>query len=164
MAVTRAQDELVLMAAMRRRLHGQTRETNASPFLIEVSEQLSWLEGSASRSLPWRGRDPIGPPLDRRSSYDFDQRSGDDWAEPSHGIGRKVPEEGIIFDDDYVANAPVTKVTAVAAQRVRHALFGDGTVVQSEQSAGKTRQTVEFDSGERRTVLANYLQPIRGGR
>ncbi len=163
-AVTRAQDELVLMAAMRRRLHGQTRETNASPFLIEVSEQLSWLEGSASRSLPWRGRDPIGPPLDRRSSFDFDQRSGDDWAEPSFGVGRKVPEEGIIFDDDYVERAPAIKVTAVAAQRVRHALFGDGTVVQSEQSAGKTRQTVEFDSGERRTVLANYLQPIRGGR
>lgn len=164
-AVTRAQDELVLMAAMRRRLHGQTRETNASPFVIEVAEQLSWLEGSAARSLPWRGRDPIGPPMDRRSSFDFDQRSGDDWAEPVYGTGRRVPEEGIVFDDDYAPPKPATPtITKAEPQRVRHALFGEGTVVLSETSAGKTRQTVEFDSGERRTVLANYLQPIRGSR
>ena len=165
-AVTRAQDELVLTAAMRRRLHGQTRETNASPFLVEIADDLSWVDGSTTRSLPWRSREQLAAPAgERRAAFDFDQRSGSDWDEPDYRKGRVVPEEGLVFDEHYAAPAKAPREEPRGTmQRVRHALFGEGTVEQSEVSAGKTRHTVLFDSGERRTVLATYLQPIRQQR
>ena len=132
--VTRAQDKLFLVRAHHRRRAGEIMYGRLSPFaeaipasLIErLATERLLSEAATTPSALRRTR------LPERAEHDFVQ----------HGE----------FDTDYDQDAP----RLVKGERVVHASFGPGRVVDVSGFGPDTRVTVEFEQAGRKKLLARY--------
>jgi ATP-dependent DNA helicase UvrD/PcrA len=132
--MTRAMDRLALTWARTRQVFGQRRVSQPSRFLEEVPRDRLRITGLVSEPLPtWEhGR--------RRSSA----RDAD--APSAHG----VPAAGASMDDFR------------PGMRVRHPLFGVGTVLRSDGSGDERKLTVSFAGVGAKRLVARYagLEPL----
>ena len=138
--ITRAQSQLVLTGAARRRTYGTYQDTEPSCFLDEIPAEL--LEsaaapgGGARRTAEFRrGRRPIRP------------RTHQDEAG-----ARPAPP---VFDD---ADEDQSAGYARPGMRVRHPTFGVGTVTAVEPQSGDVKLTVRFHAAGTRKLLGRYAR------
>ena len=135
--ITRARKELYLTSAMRRRIFGEYQNTEPSRFLDEIPPELQRHEESraeASRATP-RGWGYAPTPYRRAAERPREFKPEDEDQSPRAGL-----REG---------------------GRVRHAMFGVGTVLSVEELDDDVKVVVTFASVGRKTLRAKYakLQP-----
>lgn len=155
-AFTRAEQQLYVCAARRRRLYGRWLQTEPSTYLTELPDEVVTMSPESSSPRDWskatpRVRERGGPRFD-----EFDQRS---WQERMEsGVGEAVPEEGLVFDDSHYPSAVFDEAASHVGQRVRHKSFGVGQVVDAERTSGKTRLTIEFPEVGLKKVVSTYVE------
>ncbi|MFA5488792.1 MAG: UvrD-helicase domain-containing protein [Candidimonas sp.] len=134
-AITRARERLYLTLAQSRMLHGQTRYAMRSRFLDEIPEQhLKWLTSkeAGARREPWSGA----------------FRRGDAYNRP--GTGTVAPRAarstalGVTVGDRHFR----------VGQRVRHAKFGEGTILNLSGAGQDAQARIQFaDAGQKTLAL-----------
>lgn len=136
-AITRARERLYLTLAQSRMLHGQTRYAMRSRFLDEIPEQhLKWLTPRETRALPadnwgsgsWRRSDTHGRP------------QGGTAAPPAPNT---VTSGVTVGDKSYRIG-----------QGVRHAKFGEGTIIGLSGMGQDSQAQIQFrDVGTKTLAL-----------
>ncbi|MBI5835875.1 MAG: UvrD-helicase domain-containing protein [Candidatus Eisenbacteria bacterium] len=153
-ALTRAQQQVLLTGARYRRRFDLAGPTQPSRFLAELPREL--LEGgqtpgaqrAAGRS--WRDRD----------FDDFDQRDA-----PVPGAGGSAGGAGPARTGGAGSHGGgVPRATAEpesgswVGRQLLHSRFGPGRVVEQEGRGSQAKLTVEFSGGVRRKILARYAE------
>ncbi len=132
--LTRARERLILTGASRRRVFGDYQPTEPSRFLDEIPPDLmERLEPAAPR---WQR-----PRFELRNPY---ARRGPDRVRDEAGTG-------FAYEHEDQSPLPVR-----AGMRVRHRLFGVGTVVAVEEHDDDYKLTVRFSSAGTKKLLARY--------
>ncbi len=136
--MTRAQSQLVLTSAARRRVFGEYQSSEPSRFLDEVPGDLV---------------DVVEP--DRPAVYAPQPGRGAHW---SRGRRHRVetPEEPAYTYDD--ADEDQSETGVRPGMRVRHATFGIGTVESVEPLQGDVKLIVRFAQAGPKKLLARYAK------
>ncbi len=134
-AITRAKERLTLSLAHARMLHGQTRYSMRSRFLDELPEDhLKWLTP--------RAREQVEPSWGMRLHVDAHARPSTGRIEPR--APRSISSGVSVSGKEYRIG-----------QGVRHARFGDGTIIKlSGQGADAQAEIVFRDAGAKTLALA----------
>lgn len=147
--ITRAREQLYLTRAILRSSWGNPMTHPASRFLAEVPEDLiDWRreEPDSSLSSAWGGDD----------SYQYGRSYGSDWS----GWGRTSPRATSSPSQRTRKPAPASsmpknnQLNLVVGDRVNHAKYGLGTVIDASGSGPRATVTVDFGSaGKVRLML-----------
>ena len=131
--MTRAQSQLVLTSASRRRVFGEYRSTEPSRFLGEIPAELVETVPGAEFQPPERRR--TGP-------------AGRQWE-------RSDPAAASTYDD---ADEDQSAGRVRPGMRVRHDTFGVGVIAAVEPIVGDLKLTVRFDGVGHKKLLARYAR------
>ncbi len=141
--MTRAQSQLVLTSASRRRVFGEYRSTEPSRFLDEIpSELVTEIE-------------PTGGETYGLSASHFRTSSG---RAPRSGRRRSKEWEVSDLPDFEAENEDQSLGEVRPGSRVRHLTFGVGTVESVEQLHGDVKLIVRFTTAGRKKLLARYAK------
>jgi DNA helicase-2/ATP-dependent DNA helicase PcrA len=137
--ITRARRELYLTSARRRRIFGEYKDTEPSRFLDEIPPALLRTEESRAESSM---RSPA--------------RSWGYAATPYSRAPQRAPREVQPEDEDQSGRGGLRQ-----GSRVRHAMFGVGTVQSVEELDDDVKVVVKFTTVGTKTLRAKYakLQP-----
>ena len=135
--MTRAESRLILTSARRRLVFGEYQNTEPSRFLFEIPPEAVDVIEPEEAPAPWRtaGGDGGGWRPGRR------RRRWDD-----------APAAAQTIYDDADADQSETGISRGA--RVRHPMFGQGTVASVESLPRGVKVTVRFDAAGRKTLIA----------
>ena len=131
--MTRAQSQLVLTSAARRRVFGEYRSTEPSRFLDEIPPELVETVPGAHFQAPER------------------RRSGG----ASRQWERSASAASPAFDD---ADEDQSAGQVRPGMRVRHDTFGIGVIAAVEPAVGDLKLTVRFDGVGHKKLLARYAR------
>ncbi len=133
--MTRAETRLVLTSARRRLVFGEYQDTEPSRFLFEVPPD-------AIHEI-----EPDEPPSPRRTAGG----NGGGWRPNRRRRRGDEREPQTIFDaaDEDQSEAGISR-----GARVRHPMFGQGTVASVEALPRGVKLTVRFDAAGRKTLIA----------
>ncbi len=130
--ITRAMQQLYLTYAESRRMHGQENYNRPSRFIREIPDEL--LEEVRLNAS-------ISRPM---------------------MAGKFQQKKSSLFNSPSLANAEVPDTGLALGQRVDHAKFGEGTVLNFEGSGPKARVQVHFDDEGSKWLVVGFakLQPL----
>ena len=131
--MTRAQSQLVLTSAARRRVFGEYRSTEPSRFLDEIPPALVETAPGAHFQAPER------------------RRSGGASRQWERSASAAAPA----FDD---ADEDQSAGQVRTGMRVRHDTFGIGVIAAVEPTVGDLKLTVRFDGVGHKKLLARYAR------
>jgi DNA helicase-2/ATP-dependent DNA helicase PcrA len=152
-AITRAKDQLYITHAKNRLMYGKSAYNPLSRFVkMEIPPHL--LEFDRPRPAP------------PRAQYgQYPQRPTSQTRQPERGYFREFnrpveignaqkpkPQAG----KSGAAQYGITKMEA--GTRVRHAIFGAGTILSSRDMGGDVLYEVKFDSGELKKLMATFAR------
>jgi DNA helicase-2/ATP-dependent DNA helicase PcrA len=146
--ITRAEDRLFLTWARERRRAGDFMICRLSPFAEDVPPELVEVERSArlqreDEAYRTQGRRPRGE--GREGGWGDDAR----WDTPAQ-------------PDDFSDDLNQDRARLVRGERVVHATFGSGTIVEVSGFGRDLKVVVEFDSVGLKRLLARYAELERG--
>jgi DNA helicase II / ATP-dependent DNA helicase PcrA len=145
-AITRAQDRLVLTSASSRRHWGEIRFGRPSRFLDDLPAECVAVRAKPARAPSVAPRAQLGGQRARGGGHDeFDQRA---WEDDVPVID--LSEEGMDESDDEGLRAGAT---------VHHAAFGTGRVVEAGGEGKERKLLIDFPSVGRKRVLARWVKP-----
>ena len=148
MGITRAKDRVFLTYAFRRTMWGSSDVSIPSRFLSDIPKQL--ISGAGS----FAGVKPKEAAAIRASVWDAPRDGG---ASASHGASttRSAPPP---------APAPSRQPAFRAGQRVQHASFGEGVVIETRLERNDEEVTVAFKKAGIKRLLASFanLQKLPG--
>jgi DNA helicase-2/ATP-dependent DNA helicase PcrA len=142
--MTRAESQLVLTSAARRRVFGEYQSTEPSRFLDEIPPELVERVTPAYASPAHGG---FG-----HSHYEFRTNP---YSRKGQGRGRSREEEPAYA---YEAEDQSAAGGVRAGMRVRHAQFGVGNVISVEPQNDDVKVTVRFNSVGVKKLLAKYAR------
>ncbi len=164
--MTRAREVLFCMYAYERRVHGRFREQSPSPFLDEIPEEAREQVrlGRAYASQSWRE----APTNVGRASA----RPGRAEARPTSGAPRAAnnvmsffQNAPVQFDPSAIRAAKQAEAPATAelkrGQRVRHEMFGVGTILTMEGSGPDAKLSVYFERHGTKKFVAKFAKLTR---
>jgi DNA helicase II / ATP-dependent DNA helicase PcrA len=146
--ITRAMRQLFLVYAFRRTLWGSSQPRDPSRFLADIPPHL--VKGRApsaiNQQLPWGGAASTGLPGAGRTSLAGAPPVRVVEGRPGRPTGPSAPP----------APKPAVGLSYRTGEKVRHAKFGDGIVIEAKQSGADTEVTVAFQGsvGIKRLSLA----------
>ncbi|MGZ8778825.1 MAG: ATP-dependent helicase [Thermoanaerobaculia bacterium] len=184
--MTRAREMLFCVHAYERRVHGRFREQSPSPFLTEIPEgareevrlgraysSQSWREAPAMERRPLDGRStgrrpvmtprpaaggPAGGPPARPGAP---QRPGANV----NGVMSFFQNGPVQFDPGAIRAAKQAETPASAelsrGQRVRHEMFGVGTILTMEGSGPDAKLSVYFERHGTKKFIARFAKLTR---
>lgn len=135
-AITRAKDELYIIYTKSRMLYGHTTCNPASRFLAEIPERLLEMPKPEPNTMHTVGN--------RSAQYWSNQTRSAATAPIS--VGRTAPKPA----------APTQKLEA--GDRVKHMLFGEGTVLTVTKMGADTLYEVAFDTKGTKKLMATYAK------
>lgn len=142
--ITRARERLILTSASRRRIFGEYQSTEPSRFLDEVPANLVRRLEPTPSTPSW-----ASPRYQSKNPY---ARSG------SYGgsTARETPAKTYAYEDEDQSASGVKN-----GQKVRHKMFGVGTVVGVEEHGDDFKITVRFASVGTKKLIGKYagLEP-----
>ena len=187
--MTRAREMLFCIHAYERRVHGRFREQSPSPFLDEIPEgaREEVRLGRAYSSQSWReaparpqGNRPAfqaaGPAGSRRSGRQdagAPQRPGAPQQRPGaprpganvNGVMSFFQNGPVQFDPGAIRAAKQAETPASAelsrGQRVRHEMFGVGTILTMEGSGPDAKLSVYFERHGTKKFIAKFAKLTR---
>ena len=160
--MTRARERLFVSHAARRRWQGHYRDQSPSRFLAEIPGA----ERTGRREEPGRGhehRRGFGGHA-HRAPRDDGYAGSFDLSPPTQRAGR---DDGtyIEYVDDAPSGAPRQEFIVLkkrdakgAGRRVRHELFGVGTVKATEGEGDQLKLTVVFPGAGTKKILARFVE------
>ncbi|MEB3244983.1 MAG: UvrD-helicase domain-containing protein [Vampirovibrionales bacterium] len=151
-AVTRAEQHLLMTYARRRYIMGETQHASPSRFLKELPLHL--LEGDFSLDRKGYSREGYEESFGSGNSgggYSR-SRSDDGWAPSRLGAGKK-PSESVSRTLKKPVSAGNTSKTFAAGDTVTHPTFGRGKVIQVLGSGSTTLYSIEFEGVKGRKVF-----------
>jgi len=131
-AITRAKRQLYVTAAKSRTVYGQTTHQVNSRFLTEIPDEYLIEDGVA--------------PIDRL---------GESIQIPQ-SVKRAKSE--ILGKISFASSFSAPKIDFSAGDRVRHKLFGDGTITAIQKFEKDALLEVKFDSGETKRLMAAFAK------
>jgi DNA helicase-2/ATP-dependent DNA helicase PcrA len=137
--ITRAKEELVLTSAIQRMVNGETRYSRPSRFVDEIPAELLEKE-EKQESFSGKGV-PFSGTVNAYAS-----------PKPQNAFGSK-PAFGKAFT--------VQKATSLdygPGDRVKHRMFGEGTVKEVKDGAKDYEVTVEFDTAGTKRMFASFAK------
>ena len=138
--MTRAQSQLVITSASRRRVFGEYQATTPSRFLFELPRNLVREVEPASPPIP------ASAPVSRRSYTPHSHH---------HRAGARPDEAYISFDD---AGEDQSSTHIRQGMRVRHPTFGIGTIESIEPLQGDVKLIVRFATVGPKKLLGRYAK------
>jgi ATP-dependent DNA helicase UvrD/PcrA len=135
--MTRAREQLYCLYALERRVHGQSRDQQPSPFIAEIPEQV---------------REEV-----RLGRFRVPQ------AEPIRNIASFFQNAPVRFDPSSIrpARSEPQRLELKRGVRVRHEQFGEGTILTMEGSGPDAKLTVYFDRAGSRKFIAKFAKLTR---
>lgn len=139
-AMTRARKRLYITLAQSRMLHGQTRYAMRSRFLDELPEEnLKWLTARAA---------PVRSAAGEQGAWGGAFRRGSSWNAPAGSSMTpnlsRVGSSGVAVGENHYR----------IGQGVRHAKFGDGTILTLSGSGNDAQAQIQFrDAGTKTLAL-----------
>jgi DNA helicase-2/ATP-dependent DNA helicase PcrA len=178
--MTRAREMLFCMHAYERRVHGRFREQSPSPFLAEIPEgakELVRLGRAHSSSQTWRDA-PVRPGAGGRFNAPPAARRPDQprYAASAPPAPKNTNVNGVMsffgqnapvqFDPSAIRAAKQAEAPGAAAelkrgQRVRHEMFGVGTILTMEGSGPDAKLSVYFERHGTKKFVAKYAKLTR---
>ncbi|HUP44245.1 MAG TPA: UvrD-helicase domain-containing protein [Thermoanaerobaculia bacterium] len=164
--MTRAREQLYCIHSRERRLHGRFREQSPSPFLSEIPEEVkeevgmrraSWAPSRPARPSP--GAKPALSGAEGRHPLPAARGEGTAAAVASFFEGSAVQ-----FDPSAIrpaAKSDTSRPDLKRGQRVRHEMFGDGTILTMEGSGPDAKLTVYFERAGSKKFIAKYAKLTR---
>ncbi len=155
-ALTRAQDEVLLTAAAWRRRFDGNQGGAVSRFVDEIPAAL--LERERSVSARWsRGGEGFGAQRPRRWDLGPNAREN----EPALDLDEPVITGAVEASDSIAIGTPLRtpRAGAAAGRAVRHPQFGYGVVLSAEDADGDLKYTVRFGTRIKK-VLGRFLEEI----
>jgi DNA helicase II / ATP-dependent DNA helicase PcrA len=155
--ITRAKERLYLTHAFRRTIYGSQALSEPSRFLADIPDEL--VRGREARKKG-ASRAPLGPmTISASSRARATQRPKPRPQAPT--VRRMGIEPARAEDSSLERRRSRAKSRSVAAQfnpgdQVRHAEFGDGTVISSSVSGGDELVTVAFDGRGVKRLAASF--------
>jgi DNA helicase II / ATP-dependent DNA helicase PcrA len=146
-ALTRAEDRLVLTSARMRRVWGEIRMSRPSRFIDDIPPELL-----AVRAKPAPApRPPPAERLRRAGVIGRGRASGD----ASSDLDQRVP-----YDDlpEWTGESEASGRPPAAGEIVSHASFGRGRVIESRGSGRDCKLLVDFPERGLKTILARYVE------
>lgn len=129
-AITRAKRMLYITHTTYRVLYGQTMRNRLSTFVREIPENL--IEKTGERVKP------------AQSTWKKPEKPNYLAQEAAMAAARPAPvSTGVVF---------------ASGDRVRHNVFGEGTVSEAKRMGNDTMLTISFDNGQTKKVMANYAR------
>jgi len=128
--ITRAMEQLYLTYAESRRMHGQENYNRPSRFIREIPDGL----------------------ID-------EVRLNASISRPMMA-GKFQPKKSSLFESESLANAEIPETSLALGQRVEHAKFGEGTVLNFEGSGPKARVQVHFDDEGSKWLVVGFAKLI----
>ncbi len=131
-AMTRAMERLYITFAQGRLLFGQVKFNGPSRFILEIPEHYySW-----------------DRPAGTRSSSSLNSFQEDNWDNESQEIEYDEP----VFE----VRSPVVTAKFPKGSKVKHAIYGDGSVLQSDGSGNDEKVTIKFSDGSRKKFMVRF--------
>jgi DNA helicase II / ATP-dependent DNA helicase PcrA len=149
--LTRAQSQLVLTSAARRRVFGEYQATEPSRFLDEIPPEL--LERIAPDQPP-QYQSGFGHPYYEFRANPYGRKGG--RGAGSGGGGGRVREAEPTYAYEHEDQS--TSFGLRAGIRVRHAQFGVGNVIAVEEHGDDLKITVRFNSVGVKKLLGKYAK------
>ncbi len=131
-AITRAKRNLYVTHTQYRMLYGQTMRNKLSTFIREIPEELIVMKGDKPRAT----------------------NSAGTWTKPQkpNYLAQENAKQSVI-------KPPVqTGEVFAAGDRVRHNVFGEGTVTQATRMGNDTMLAIEFDKAGSKKLMANFAK------
>ena len=151
-AITRAKEQLYISYAKERLMYGRTLYGRLSCF---VREELP--ASLTARDVPRR------EPPRRTSYYTSPQRESAPWGTPTRVSGEiaRRPDIGNAQPKRGAEKFGLDKFSS--GDRVKHGMFGLGTVVSARDMGGDILYEVAFDNGQSKKLMATYAKLERAG-
>ncbi len=159
--MTRAMDALALTWTRSRLVFGQRKLTEPSRFLDEIPPAAARRSGERAAS---RGNDADTPSWGRSRSFEprgtFGERGR--WSErdarPAPAAARSLPVASAVSGAGGTGDTPAWR----PGLRVRHPLFGVGTIVRREDAGTDVKLTVSFAGAGMKKLLARFagIEPL----
>lgn len=140
--LTRAQRQVLITGAARRRIFGEYQFTDPSRFVDEIPSTL--VDEQLSPSLSTSSASP---------EHDSELRFGAGAHRSTRRLSRKHSGSGFSYEDE-----DQSLQTVRPGSRVRHPLFGVGTVTDVEEQADDLKVTVRFTQVGSKKLLARYAK------
>jgi DNA helicase-2/ATP-dependent DNA helicase PcrA len=151
--ITRAREQLVLAYAERRYRFGELVFSRPSMFLGEIDKETL---APSARSMAASGAAPAPSRTNTRSSYSQMPQSGESHSQipmPKRYTSVSQPKARGVQGP-----APVGPTTLSVGQRVRHPMFGSGTVSAVSGTGQAEKATVLFDNGQRKQLMVAFAR------
>jgi len=166
--ITRAKDRLYLSHAFRRSFYGEPEASTPSRFLMDIPEELTSggrpqarRQQSVSRASSWNQKTPS-----------WSWSSGESGKRPSSSssnrpsASRNTPEHRPLPTPNYLKQSqpePEPERTAPTVsystgQRVRHAKFGEGIVIESKVTGNDEEVSVAFKEAGIKRLAASFAK------
>lgn len=131
-AITRAKRRLFVTHTQYRMLYGQTMRNKLSTFIREVPEELIVMHGDKPRAAA----------------------TGGTWTKPQkpNYLAEQAAKKPVI------PKPVATGVVFAAGDRVRHNIFGEGTVTQATAMGNDTMLSIDFDTAGAKKLMANFAR------
>ena len=129
-AITRAKRMLYIKHTSYRMLYGQTMRNKLSTFVREIPENLIEKTGERVHKPASEGKKPVKPNYLAQEAAMAAARTA-------------AVASGIVF---------------AAGDRVKHNVFGEGTVADAKRMGNDTMLTINFDNGQSKKVMANFAR------
>ena len=140
--ITRAKEKLILTAAKRRMVRGETQLNRVSRFVNEIPKEFVIVQGQNTQSSFGQKPDIFSLPPRKPGQVAF------------HSYQKEIINQGI-FDKKTVSNQ---ELDYAEGDRVKHMKFGEGTV-KSIVSGGRDYEvTVEFDVAGTKKMFASFAK------
>ncbi len=171
-AITRAKERLILTAAEARLLYGRTQINPPSRF-VEREMPSSLVTRESDNAPPFsRPRASFGGTRDGfRGEGERYGRGGENSSSRHTGTSffeerrQSVPQNGELFRPAYTASATPKRHAKPpmleAGVRVRHGVFGEGTVISSRDMGGDVLYEVAFDNGEQKKLMGTFARLVQ---
>ncbi len=159
--ITRAREQLILAYAERRYRFGELVFSRPSMFLGEIDKETlapsarSMAGSSPSQGQQRSGSAGSGAPQQRQSPYS-QESSGSSYSQlpmPKRYTSASQPTRRGVQGP-----APSGPTTLKVGQRVKHPMFGSGTVSAVSGTGQSEKATVLFDNGQRKQLMVAFAR------
>ncbi len=129
-AITRAKKRLLITHTAYRMLYGKSSANKLSTFMREIPEEFVEKHGERPKSFGYTGTKP------QKRNYLAEETAKKPVTATPHATGE-------VF---------------AAGDRVRHNVFGEGTVTEAKRMGNDTMLTIAFDSAGSKKLMANFAK------
>ena len=160
--ITRAKRNLYITNSYTRMLFGSTNRNMPSRFLKEIPTDLCEISGSVAAVDPWEAKLRQAIAGGNKSGYGGGYGSAGGYGSQtnSYGYSSAKPTESpkSTYHASTASASKNEKVEYSKGMRVRHKVFGDGTILKTTPMGGDCLLEIAFDNRGTKKLMSNFVK------